>query len=146
VAIATFAIVSLVDGPGDARGDLSNYRGLARRNPVLASAFALLLLSQLGVPLTVGFVAKFNALAAVIDQGGAWMAVVAMLAAATAAVAYLRWATSLFASSPALESALDVPLSTKVVVAVGVAVTLIGGVDPTWFAWIAQHASLAYLP
>jgi NADH-quinone oxidoreductase subunit N len=141
-ALATFAVISLY---GEGIVDVARFRGLARSNPVLGFAMAVLLLSQLGIPLTVGFVAKFNALSAGIDGGATWVAVVAMLSAATVAVAYLRWATALY-SDEGSGSVLVVPLATRIVVGVGAVMTLVEGVDPGWLSSVATHATLIFLP
>ena len=79
VVIATFAVVTLIGGRGDEQHSIDHYRGLARRQPWLGGALALLLLSQLGAPLTVGFYAKYTVLAATIDSGGGALALVAIL-------------------------------------------------------------------
>ena len=38
MVIGTFAVVTVVGGPGDGRHDLERYRGLAARQPWLAGA------------------------------------------------------------------------------------------------------------
>ncbi|MDE0135703.1 MAG: proton-conducting transporter membrane subunit, partial [Acidimicrobiaceae bacterium] len=50
---------------------LSRYGGLARRRPVVALAFAVLLLAQAGVPLTAGFWAKVQVIRAAIGASRA---------------------------------------------------------------------------
>jgi len=73
IVVATFAIVTLIGGVGDEHHSIERYQGLARRQPWLGAALAVLLLSQLGAPLTTGFYAKFAVLASVVDarRGGA---------------------------------------------------------------------------
>jgi NADH-quinone oxidoreductase subunit N len=88
--MGSFAVVTVVGGPADAHQDLEDYRGLARRQPLLALGFAILLVAQAGVPFTTGFLAKFYVLTAVIAQGGYVLAVIAMLAAVAVAFFYLR--------------------------------------------------------
>ena len=63
IVVATFAIVTLIGGVGDDHHSIERYLGLARRQPWLGAALAVLLLSQLGAPLTTGFYAKFAVLA-----------------------------------------------------------------------------------
>ena len=66
------------------------YRGLARRQPLLAGLFTLFLLAQAGVPLTGGFVAKLSVFSAAVAQRQYVLALIGMLAAAIAAYVYLR--------------------------------------------------------
>ena len=144
VVLATFAIVGLVSGPGDSDHALTRYQGLSRRNPWLAASLAVLLLSQLGVPFTTGFDAKFGVLAATLDAGNVWGAVVAMMGAAVAAFAYLRWTTTLYADVDETLAPLVVPWATRVVVGFGVLTTVVVGVDPGLITSISSHATLLF--
>ena len=146
--VATFAIVTVVGGLGDERHSLELYRGLARRQPWLGASLAVLLLSQLGAPLTAGFYAKFSVLAAAVDAAGSPLALIALLSAAIAASFYLRWTVVLYAEpDDELDvSRISVPTATKVVIATGVAVTLVFGVWPGPLVALAQHAALYFVP
>ena len=50
---------------------LSQWAGLGKRHPLVAGAFAFLMLAFAGIPLTSGFVAKFGVFSAAIGTGGA---------------------------------------------------------------------------
>ncbi len=144
--VASFAIVTLVGGPGDEHHAIERYRGLARRQPWLGGALAVLLLSQLGAPLTTGFYAKFTVLAAVVDAGGGALALIALLSAAVAAFFYLRWAMTLYADDDLEATRVEVPRLTGSVIALGVALTLVFGVWPGPLATLAQHATVLFTP
>ena len=146
VVIATFALVTLVGAAGDELHSIDHYRGLARRQPWLGGALAVLLLSQLGAPLTVGFYAKFIVLAAAIDAGGGALALVALLSAAIAAFFYLRWTLWLYADDEVEATRVDVPRQTAVVIAVGVIVAILFGLWPGPIVTWVQHATLLFLP
>jgi NADH-quinone oxidoreductase subunit N len=146
VIIATFAIVGLVGGAGDDAHDIEAYRGLGRRQPWLGAALALLLLSQLGAPFTLGFFAKFSVVASALDASGTTLSVVTMLSAAIAAVFYLRWTQILFANDPASEARVTIPVATGFVIALGAVAVVVFGVWPTPIMWLCQHASIAFLP
>ncbi|HEX4220620.1 MAG TPA: NADH-quinone oxidoreductase subunit N [Acidimicrobiales bacterium] len=90
MVIGTFAVITVIGRPGDTGHQLSDYRGLGRRQPVLAGAFAIFLLAQAGIPFTTGFLAKFQVVAAAVDVHSYALAVVAMVSAAIAAFFYLR--------------------------------------------------------
>jgi NADH-quinone oxidoreductase subunit N len=146
VVIATFAVVTLVGGRGDEAHGIDHYRGLARRQPWLGGALAVLLLSQLGAPLTVGFYAKFVVLAAAIDSGGGALALVALLSAAVAAYFYLRWTLALYADEDVEGTRIAVPALTGTVVALGVVVAILFGLWPGPLVAWTQHATLFFLP
>ena len=69
MTIGSFAIVTVLGREGDADHDLSRYRGLAGRQPVLALAFAVLLLAQAGAPFTTGLWAKLQVVFAAVEAG-----------------------------------------------------------------------------
>jgi NADH-quinone oxidoreductase subunit N len=97
MVIGSFAIVTVLGREGDGDHDLARYRGLARRQPVLALAFAVLLLAQAGAPFTTGLWAKVQVVFSVIDVGDVPLAVIAMVTAAVAAYFYLRVAVLMYA-------------------------------------------------
>jgi NADH-quinone oxidoreductase subunit N len=146
VVIATFAIVTLVGGRGDELHSIDHYRGLARRQPWLGGALAVLLLSQLGAPLTVGFYAKYTVLAATIDSGGGALALIAILSAAIAAYFYLRWIMWLYVDDDVEGTRVKVPFLSAQVIAVGVVVAVLFGVWPGPLVTWCQHATLLFLP
>ena len=96
LVIGTFAVITVVAGPGDKRSKITDYRGLAKRQPLLALAFAVLLLGQAGAPFTTGFLAKLGVIEASVSGQGYTLAVFAMASAAVAAFFYLRLAVTMF--------------------------------------------------
>ncbi len=97
MTIGSFAIVTVLGRQGDADHDLSRYRGLAGRQPLLALAFAVLLLAQAGAPFTTGLWAKVQVVFAVIEAGDVPLGVIAMVTAVVAAYFYLRVAVLMYA-------------------------------------------------
>ena len=98
IVIGSFAVVEVLQGVGEARGDIGMMRGLSRRQPLLAAAMLVLLLAQAGVPFTSGFLGKFYVIQASIQRGQYYLAVIAMVAAAIAAFFYLRVALLMYSS------------------------------------------------
>ena len=87
MTLAAFGVVTVLsDGAGDAE-DLSAYDGLFWRRPVLAAVLAAAALSLAGIPLTVGFIAKFYLVAAGVD-GAAWLLVWALIIGSAIGVYY----------------------------------------------------------
>ena len=136
VVIGTFAVVTVVGGKDDENHDLSDYRGLARRAPVLAGLMSVLLFSQAGVPFTAGFVAKFQTIFAAGAVDAHFLAAIAMLSAAVAAVLYLRIVVSMFMTEPetdddsSLVQPLEVSSGAMAAIVVSVVATLLLGVWP----------------
>ena len=141
VVVATFTIVSLRGGVNEDLHELGGYRGLARRQPLLGAALAVLLLSQAGAPFTTGFYAKFAVLTAAVDAGGAWIGVAVMVAASIAGYFYIRLVLSLYDTHDSAE-VVTVPRTSAFVIAVGVLSALVFGVWPGPLESLAQHAVL----
>jgi NADH-quinone oxidoreductase subunit N len=129
----TFGVITLLGRVGDIGHDLDDYRGLASARPGLALVFAVFLFAQAGVPLTSGFFAKFYVIAAAVDAGSTWLAVIAMLSAVIAAFLYLRIIVSLYMGDPEEAPAIrrvPVPFAAGLALAVALLVTLGAGIFP----------------
>jgi NADH-quinone oxidoreductase subunit N len=59
MTMAAFAVVTVVRDAGGEATHLSRWAGLGRTTPILAGAFAFLLLGMAGIPLTSGFTGKW---------------------------------------------------------------------------------------
>ena len=149
MALGSFAVLSVVSAELqsselDASAHaLSRYGGLAHRRPVLALAFAALLLAQAGVPFTAGFWAKFEVIRAAIGTRGYVLAAVAMITAVVSAFAYLRVVLAMYApegqaddadSAPAARASRPrwggLPLTSVFAISLAVGVTIVVGVFP----------------
>ncbi|PKW26406.1 NADH-quinone oxidoreductase subunit NuoN [Phycicoccus duodecadis] len=142
--IAAFAIVAMVRQDGSEASHLSQWAGLGRRHPVVAGSFAFLLLAFAGIPLTSGFTAKFATFAPAVASGtsGVVMVVVGVLASAVTAFVYVRLIVLMYFTEP-VEGvvALRASFGSKLAIGVGLAVTLLAGVAPTYVLQLAGNAS-----
>ena len=98
MTIGSFAIITVLGGPGDRDHDLTGYKGLARRQPLLALTFAIFLLAQAGAPFTIGLWAKLNVVLASVSAGSVPLAAIAMVTAVIAGFFYLRVAVLMYAA------------------------------------------------
>jgi NADH-quinone oxidoreductase subunit N len=98
MTVGSFAVVTVLGREGDADHDLSRYRGLAGRQPVLALAFAVLLLAQAGAPFTTGLWAKVEVVFAADAAGYVPLGAIALVTAVVAAYFYLRVAVLMYAA------------------------------------------------
>jgi proton-translocating NADH-quinone oxidoreductase chain N len=81
---------------------ISDWRGLGARRPMLSVAFALMLLSLAGVPVTVGFWSKFVLFSAAVQAQGwfVWLAVAGLLNSALSVFYYARVLRVIFFDAP----------------------------------------------
>jgi proton-translocating NADH-quinone oxidoreductase chain N len=82
---------------------IDDWKGLGTRRPLLGAAFALMLLSLAGVPLTIGFVSKFVLFSAAVQAQGyfVWLAVAGLLNSALSVFYYARVLKVVFFDAPA---------------------------------------------
>jgi NADH-quinone oxidoreductase subunit N len=132
MTLGAFAVVTVVrDGGGEATS-ISRWAGLGKESPVVAGVFAFFLLSMAGIPLTSGFSGKWAVFTSAVS-GGAWpLVVVAVVLSAVAAFFYARVIVVMFFSDPVGEGpvVMNPSILTTIVIAVGLAVTVVLGVFP----------------
>jgi NADH-quinone oxidoreductase subunit N len=122
-AFAVAAVVYRATGSDD----LHAYRGLARRNPVLAHSMLACMVSLIGLPPFAGFVAKINLLLVLIDNGGLWWILVAVIAVNSIASAfyYFRVLRAIYLEPPGnLPPFSGNPLGVAVAVVCGITLVL----------------------
>jgi NADH-quinone oxidoreductase subunit N len=77
--------------------EVEDYKGFAKRSPLLAVSLALFLVSLTGIPLTVGFVGKFYLFLAILKQPQwVWLAVVMGLNSVVSLYYYVRIMQAMF--------------------------------------------------
>lgn len=137
----TFGVLTVLGGEGDQDFSFESFKGLGRRKPLLSFALMVFLLAQAGVPVTSGFFAKFEVIAAAVDAGSYWVAIVAMLAAVVGAFLYIRVLISMYLQEPDEDAAtLVIPRTIGAVIAAAVVVTVLFGVAPGLLDDVAQDA------
>ena len=153
--VGVFAVAGLVRDPDGAEiTDLQSWGGLGRRQPVVAGAFAVLLLALAGIPLTSGFIAKFAVFSAAIAGGAVVLVVIGVLTSAIAASFYVRVIVMMFfhdSGSTAGYGSDGRPASvafarqpvTLAVVGVAVVITIALGIAPQPLLDLADQATLA---
>ena len=80
---------------------IDDYRGLARRAPLLAVVLAIALLSLTGLPPTAGFFGKLYLFDTAIQSDLAWLAVLGVINTVISAAYYIRPIKAMFVDEPA---------------------------------------------
>jgi NADH-quinone oxidoreductase subunit N len=88
--VGAFAVVTLVRDSAGEVTDLNRWKGLGKRSPFAATAFALFLLAFAGIPLTSGFIGKFSIFSAAYESGAKGVVIAGVLSSAIAAFFYIR--------------------------------------------------------
>jgi NADH-quinone oxidoreductase subunit N len=135
VKIGAFTIVSQIGGAGEKNLSLDDYAGLGQRQPWIAAALSLYLLSLLGLPVTAGFFGKLYIFNAALSSHMVWLAVIMAVNSIIGAYYYLRLIVVMYMHEPSSELAAaplaKFPFAVNVVLVV-TAITTIGlGLYPT---------------
>jgi NADH-quinone oxidoreductase subunit N len=88
--LAAFAVVVAAQNERADGDELSGLAGLGARNPWLAWPMTIAMLSLAGIPGTVGFIAKFQIIRALVDGSYTWLAIVLVIGSMISLGYYLR--------------------------------------------------------
>lgn len=86
----SWSVVIALEKQDGAGTEINDFAGLGRRNPALAAAMTVFMLSLTGMPPTLGLVGKFYLFRTVIEAGQVWLAVIGVLTSLISAYYYLR--------------------------------------------------------
>jgi len=130
--VGAFAIVTLVRDSAGEVTDLNRWKGLGKRSPWVAIAFAGFLLSFAGIPLTSGFIGKFSIFSAAYESGATSVVIAGVLSSAIAAFFYIRVIVLMFFTDPVEDgTSVEIPSSlTSITVIFAMIVTITLGVFP----------------
>ena len=89
-SVGAFGVTALVATRDSANDDLSDYAGLATRQPLLAFLMTIFLLSLGGFPPTAGFIGKWYLFSAAVSAGDYGLAIIGVLTSVVSVFFYLR--------------------------------------------------------
>jgi NADH-quinone oxidoreductase subunit N len=144
--VAAFgAVIAFSSATGSDR--LSDYDGLARRDPLLALVFTFALLSLAGIPPLGGFVGKLYLFSAAMEQGYLWLVIVAALNSVVSLYYYLLVLRRMYiAESPAGAGPLTVAFPVKAVLLLTTVGTFWLGILPGSLMRILSEVSTRVFP
>jgi NADH-quinone oxidoreductase subunit N len=109
--IGAFAVAQAVRDRSGGNEDISAFSGLGSREPILALAMTIFLLSLTGLPPLAGFIGKFYLFSAVLERGGTGyvlLAVIGILNSAVSLYYYMSVAKAMWITPAEDESSLGV--------------------------------------
>ena len=129
--LGSFGVILLLSRTGYEADKLDDYKGLYKRDPMLAFAMMMLMFSTAGVPPFVGFWAKLRIFQALWETHHFWLVVIAAAMSVVGAFYYLRVIRFMYFDQPTGDAP-EVVRSTgvRVVLAVNAAAVFILGVMP----------------
>src|SRR6202040_1979818 len=101
--LGAFAVVIALERRGAVTNLISDFRGLAERQPLLAGAMTIFLLSLTGVPPLGGFVGKFYIFSSALHQGYVGLVVIAVLNSVVSAYYYFSVIVAMYMQEGGVE-------------------------------------------
>jgi NADH-quinone oxidoreductase subunit N len=86
---------------------MDDYKGLGKREPLLAALFLIFLLSLAGVPPMAGFISKVFVFTAAVNAGMTWLALIGLLNSAFSVAYYIWIAKQMYLEEPTLEKPIN---------------------------------------
>jgi NADH-quinone oxidoreductase subunit N len=145
--LGAFGVVILYGRRGEENILITDYSGMASKNPLLAAAMAIFMFSLAGIPPTAGFVGKFYIFSAAIKAGYIGLAIIGVLNSALSVYFYLRVTVMMYMRSPEKEQAGGLDLSPAMVIALIIALfgTLQMGITPSQYLNLARQSILTLM-
>jgi NADH-quinone oxidoreductase subunit N len=132
ITVGAFAVAAVIERRDEFSTTLRDYAGLSQREPLLAAAMAVFMLSLTGIPPLVGFWGKLFVFRAAVEGGMTWLAVVGVINSVISAFYYLGVVVHMYMrdpvkyapSLPGEENAAKKPGAVNLKAAIGAAVLL----------------------
>jgi NADH-quinone oxidoreductase subunit N len=125
-----FGVIILLSGGNAEAEELADFRGLNRRSPWFAGMMLLIMVSMIGVPPLAGFYAKWWVLAALLDAGHVWLAVIAVVLSVVGAFYYLRVLWLMYFDDTETAAVPQIAMDLRLVLSVNAALVLALGLFP----------------
>jgi NADH-quinone oxidoreductase subunit N len=116
MSAAGFGMVILLSGHGIEAEKLDDFKGLNQRNPWYAAIMAMVMFSMAGVPVFVGFFAKWLVIQAALNAGLVWLAIVAVVFSVVGAFYYIRVVKLMYFDEPVTTTKIDAPVDFRAVI------------------------------
>ena len=110
MSAGAFGMVILLSARGVEAEHLDDFKGLNQRNSWYAAIMAMVMFSMAGIPVFVGFFAKWLVIKAALDAGMVWLAISAVVFSVVGAFYYLRVVKLMYFDEAVTESPIDAPV------------------------------------
>jgi len=118
MSAGAFAVMILLSGDGVEAENLDDFKGLAKRSPWYALMMLMIMFSLAGIPVFVGFFAKWQVIAAAIQAGFVGLSVLAVITSVIGAFYYLRVVKLMYFDEPENTNPIAAPIDFRAVLSV----------------------------
>ncbi|WP_457621642.1 NADH-quinone oxidoreductase subunit N [Persephonella sp.] len=141
MGIGGFILLSALEKNHKWSNHIDDFKGLAKRSPMMALFMLIFMFSMLGIPPTVGFMGKLGVFLALIGSDIWWLAVVLVVMSIISAGYYLRVVIYMYMYEPVSKARLNFAMTEMFTVAFMAVFVLILGIYPTVFWGISTTLS-----
>ncbi len=117
MSAGAFGMVIMLSARGVEAERLDDFKGLNQRNSWYAAIMAMVMFSMAGVPVFVGFFAKWLVIKSALDAGMVWLAISAVIFSVVGAFYYLRVVKLMYFDEPVTGSPIDAPVDFRAAIA-----------------------------
>jgi NADH-quinone oxidoreductase subunit N len=135
---AFIAIIAITNKTGS--DEIADFSGMARRAPVISFILALSLISLIGIPPAVGFMAKFYIFNAAIQNDLLWLVIIGAVNSVISAYYYLRVVKVMYTGDPVSEEPIPSSIPLRISLAIAAAGILVLGIYPQVVIRLAENA------
>jgi len=144
--LCAFGVLTVLSGPDRDADAIEDFAGLMWNRPGLGVVFCASLLSLAGIPLTAGFVGKFNVLTSGVDSS-LWLLVLTLVAGSGIGLFYyLRLVVIICRPAESMQPAQSTPNSARLALAVLTALMLWFGVFPNSLIRVINSVQIGHRP
>lgn len=129
--IGAFAVVSAIENGEEGNLQISDYRGLRAKHPVLSFLMACFMLSLAGIPPFAGFIGKYLLFVSTVQAGYVWLTIVAVLASIISMYFYIGLILNMYFKDSETEIQTQRISYTKITLTVSIILILLLGVYPS---------------
>jgi NADH-quinone oxidoreductase subunit N len=131
MTLGSFGVITLLARQGFEADELDHYKGLHKRDPLLALAMMFLMFSTAGIPPFIGFWAKFNIFQALWLTNHVWLIIIGAAASVIGVFYYLRVVKLMYFDAPGdLPSGPATSFGVRAVLALNALAVLVAGIAP----------------
>lgn len=141
MGIGGFILLSALEKNHNWSNHIDDFKGLAKRSPMMALFMLIFMFSMLGIPPTVGFMGKLGVFLALIGSDIWWLAVTLVVMSIVSAGYYLRVVIYMYMYEPVSKARLNFAMTEMFTVAFMAVFVLILGIYPTVFWGISTTLS-----
>jgi NADH-quinone oxidoreductase subunit N len=131
MSVGSFGMILLLARQGFEADQIDDFRGLNRKSPWFAAIMLMLMFSTAGVPPFIGFWAKLEVIAAVLNVGLAWLATLAVVFSVIGAFYYLRVVKVMYFDEPSDSVRIEAGATLRALLSANGLAVLVLGIAPS---------------